>query len=243
MGCTGSKQKGKAPPILNSAISASLSSLGSDDKHADDGKSILAESVIHTLLNKTKFTQQEIVDWWHGFLSDCPSGLLDKKKFVEVYQHRYPNGKAKRFCDHVFRTFNPDKKTRAIDFERFMRAIDVTLNGSIDEKLEWAFIMYDVNGDQRISKSEMIDVVESMFDLLAKDKKGRNNPKKHIEQIFSRIDSDRDNYVSKEEFMNGCKTDEQIRAILAPHYWCISTHSLSSLLSLVFFCKPKVDEK
>lgn len=220
MGCTGSKKKKttKTPHTLNPALSTSSSSLASEDKHADDPKPALPTSVLDTLLNKTKFTQQDILDWWHGFLSDCPSGSLDKRKFVEVYQYKYPNGKAKRFCDHVFRTFNPDRKTRAIDFERFMCAIDITLNGNTDEKLEWAFIMYDINGDQRISKSEMIDVVESMFDLLGKDKKGNNDPKKHVEHIFSRIDSNRDNYVSKEEFIRGCKADEQIRTILAPHY-------------------------
>ena len=99
-----------------------------------------------------------------------------------------------------------------------MSAINVTLNGSSDEKLEWAFTMYDINGDQRISKSEMFNVVESMFDLLGRDKKGNNNPRKYVDQIFSRIDTDHDNYVSKDEFMFGCKTDEQIRTVLAPHY-------------------------
>jgi Ca2+-binding EF-hand superfamily protein len=215
MGCTGSKgeKKGK-----DTSSSSSSSSLTQNNKTIDKTKAELSENEINNLLNKTKFTKQDIVDWWQGFLSDCPSGLLDKKKFVEVYQNRYPNGKAKKFCDHVYRTFNPDKRTHAIDFERFMCAIDITLNGNSDEKLEWAFTMYDVNGDQRISKSEMLSVVESMFDLLGKDKKGPNDPRKHVDQIFLRIDLNRDNYVSKEEFMLGCKTDEQIRTILAPHY-------------------------
>lgn len=206
MGCTGSSTKGKTK----------RNSLSNDEQLLD--KPVLTEQMINHLLEKTKFKRQDILDWWCGFLADCPAGSLDKKKFVEVYQYRYPNSKAKKFCDHVFRTFKPDRKTHNINFERFMCAIDITLNGNTDEKLEWAFTMYDVNGDQRISKKEMTDVVESMFDLLAKDKKGNNDPRKHVERIFERLDSNHDNYVSKDEFINGCKADEQIRTILAPHY-------------------------
>jgi neurocalcin delta len=211
MGCCGSTRKTK---VKNTSLRKSSSSLV---VHSDI-KPELSDDIMINLLNKTKFTEQDILDWWYGFLADCPSGILDKKKFIEVYQYRYPNGKAKGFCNHVFRTFNPDKKTHVIDFERFMCAIDITLNGSADEKLEWAFTMYDINGDQRISKAEMSSVVESMFDLLGKDKKGANDPRKHVDQIFSRIDSNHDNYVSKEEFLFGCKSDEEVRTILAPHY-------------------------
>lgn len=202
MGCTGSSGKQNAQ-------------INDDDDYV---KPELSETVINGLLRRTKFTRRDILNWWDGFLADCPAGLLDKKKFIEVYQNRYQHGKAKKFCDHVFRTFNPDQKTGAIDFEHFMCAIDITLNGSSDEKLQWAFTMYDINGDQRISKGEMSTVVESMFDLLGKDKKGPNNPRRHVDQIFQRIDLDKDNYLSKEEFMIGCKADEQIRTILAPHY-------------------------
>ncbi|CAF0743779.1 unnamed protein product [Adineta steineri] len=208
MGCCGSTKK------KNNTVEHSPSSLPVNREIMPE----LSDTIINDLLTKTKFSKQEILDWWYGFLTDCPSGLLDKKKFIEVYQYKYPNGKAKKFCDHVFRTFNPDKKTHVIDFERFMCVIDITLNGSTDEKLEWAFTMYDINGDQRISKHEMSCVVESMFDLLGKDRKGGNDPRRHVDQIFSQIDSNHDNYVSKEEFLSGCKADEKIRTILAPQY-------------------------
>jgi len=215
MGFIGLKDKNK---VKNTTLTKSSSSVSLNEQNSDDIRLELSDNIINNLLTKTKFSRQEILDWWNGFLVDCPSGLLDKKKFIEVYQSRYPKGKAKCFCDHVFRTFKPDKNIHAIDFEHFMCAIDITLNGSSDEKLEWAFTMYDINGDERISKEEMTSVVESMFDLLGKDRKGANNPRKHVDQIFLCIDRNGDNYVSKEEFLEGCKADEQIRTILAPHY-------------------------
>ncbi|CAF0928060.1 unnamed protein product [Rotaria sp. Silwood1] len=214
MGCTGSKGKKK---FKDTSSRKSSSSSVPYNKDINEINLELSDSMLENLLSKTKFTRQEIIDWWQGFLVDCPSGLLDKHKFVEVYQYRYPAGKAKGFCDHVFRTFNRDNKSHSIDFEQFMCAINVTLNGTSDEKLEWAFVMYDINGDKRISKSEMTNVLESMFDLLGKDKKGSNNPRKQVDQIFSRLDTNHDNYINREEFFSGCKTDECIRAILAPY--------------------------
>lgn len=215
MGCTGSTSRKKR---RNSSRRRSDESWALHSTDGDDIKHSLSDTTIRNILDRTKFTREEIIDWWHGFLADCPSGLLDKEKFIEVYQFKYPNGRAKGFCDHVFRTFNPDKRTRVIDFERFMCAINVTLKGSADEKLEWAFTMYDINGDERISKNEMSNVLESMLDLLGKEKTGVNSPKKQVDKIFERIDLNKDNYISKDEFFLGCKADDQIRAILAPYY-------------------------
>ncbi|CAF1552242.1 unnamed protein product [Didymodactylos carnosus] len=97
-----------------------------------------------------------------------------------------------------------------------MCAIDVTLNGSPTEKLEWAFNMYDIDADNRISMKEMTQVIDSMYDLLGKEKKGEFAPKKRVQQIFDRIDTNKDKYVSRDEFLKGCQNDEQIRIMLAP---------------------------
>ncbi|CAF0786256.1 unnamed protein product [Didymodactylos carnosus] len=204
MGCTGSKKK---QPLNDN-----------DNKTDINGSPELNDKVVNYLLENTKFKSQDIYEWWVGFLTDCPNGILDKKKFIEVYKLRYPDGKANKFCDHVFRTFNPDKKSNSIDFQRFMCAIDVTLNGSPTEKLEWAFNMYDINADNRISMKEMTQVVDSMYDLLGKEKTGEDAPKKHVEQIFKRIDTNKDKFVSREEFLKGCQDYEKIRDLLAPNY-------------------------
>ncbi|XP_075234199.1 uncharacterized protein LOC142332019 isoform X1 [Lycorma delicatula] len=46
------------------------------------------------------------------------------------------------------------------EFEEFLLAIDVTSSGTPEEKLKWAFRMYDVDGNGVIDIQEMTKIVE-----------------------------------------------------------------------------------
>ena len=89
---------------------------------------------------------------------DCPNGQLTRKKFLEVYASFFPEGNAEKFCEHVFRTFDSDNSGK-IDFKEFLLAINITSAGKPEQKLEWAFQMYDVNGDGTIEPKEMTEII------------------------------------------------------------------------------------
>ena len=92
------------------------------------------------------------------FQRDCPDGQLTRAKFLEVYSSFFPDGNAEKFCEHVFRTFDSDNSGR-IDFKEFLLAINITSAGKPQQKLEWAFQMYDVNGDGTIEPKEMTEII------------------------------------------------------------------------------------
>ena len=89
---------------------------------------------------------------------DCPDGLLSKTKFLEVYSTFFPTGNPDKFCNHVFRSFDGDNSGK-IDFKEFLLAINITSGGDPKSKLNWAFTMYDIDGNGTIEKDEMVEII------------------------------------------------------------------------------------
>ena len=52
-----------------------------------------------------------------------------------------------------------------ITFKEFIRAISITTKGSIDEKLNWAFDLYDIDNDGYVTRAEMLDIVTAIYVL------------------------------------------------------------------------------
>lgn len=49
-----------------------------------------------------------------------------------------------------------------------MQNLSILSRGSLEEKLRWAFTLYDINGDGCITKEEMTDIVTAVYELMGK---------------------------------------------------------------------------
>lgn len=177
----------------------------------------LTAKQIAMLKANTNYSEREIREWHAGFLRDCPSGRLDKKKFVQVYQQFYPHGKADSFCKFAFDTFDQNDDG-SIDFDEFLLAISATSQGDLDDRLSVAFDMYDISDDGQIDVKELTKLITAMYDLVGEtDRKGDRDPKKRATEIIGKLDVGGDKKLNKQEFIAGCKTDPVIRKLLAPN--------------------------
>ena len=53
-----------------------------------------------------------------------------------------------------------------LTFPEFVSSLSVTARGTVEEKLDWAFELYDIDSDGEISFDEMVKIVESIYDMV-----------------------------------------------------------------------------
>ncbi|XP_063928547.1 Kv channel-interacting protein 4-like isoform X2 [Zophobas morio] len=167
---------------------------------------------LQKLASKTKFTRKEIQLMYRGFKQECPTGMVDEDSFKHIFSQFFPLGDATNYAHYVFNTIK-QKQTGKISFEDFLSILSKVSRGSVQEKLQWVFGLYDLNGDGLITKTEMVDVVSSIYEMLGRATHptvNESSAKEHVEKIFHLIDTNKDGVVTIEELVQWCSRDEHV---------------------------------
>lgn len=72
-------------------------------------------------------------------------------------------------------------------FQEFLAILSKVSRGTIQEKMQWIFGLYDLNGDGLITKNEMLDVVSSIYEMLGHHTEPQveeNSASDHVDKIF-----------------------------------------------------------
>uniref|UniRef100_A0A183C0Z8 Neuronal calcium sensor 1 n=1 Tax=Globodera pallida TaxID=36090 RepID=A0A183C0Z8_GLOPA len=164
------------------------------------------------LEQKTYFSRKELRKWYKDFVRDCPSGELRLDEFQNIYRQFFPNGDPSKFAAFVFNVFD-DNRDGHISFKEFIAALSITSRGTLDEKLDWAFSLYDVDKDGFITKAEMANIVDAIYSMIGNMlelPKDEDTPQKRVEKIFANMDLNYDGKLTRDEFKQGSKNDPWI---------------------------------
>ncbi|XP_036912645.1 calsenilin isoform X1 [Artibeus jamaicensis] len=167
---------------------------------------------LEQLQAQTKFTKKELQSLYRGFKNECPSGLVDEDTFKLIYSQFFPQGDATTYAHFLFNAFDADGNG-AICFEDFVVGLSVLLRGTVQEKLKWAFNLYDINKDGYITKEEMLAIVKSIYDMMGRHTYPlvrEDAPLEHVERFFQKMDRNQDGVVTIDEFLETCQKDENI---------------------------------
>uniref|UniRef100_A0A8V1AH02 Neuronal calcium sensor 1 n=1 Tax=Gallus gallus TaxID=9031 RepID=A0A8V1AH02_CHICK len=164
------------------------------------------------LITNPSVTEKEVQQWYKGFIKDCPSGQLDAAGFQKIYKQFFPFGDPTKFATFVFNVFDENKDGR-IEFSEFIQALSVTSRGTLDEKLRWAFKLYDLDNDGYITRNEMLDIVDAIYQMVGNTvelPEEENTPEKRVDRIFAMMDKNADGKLTLQEFQEGSKADPSI---------------------------------
>lgn len=125
----------------------------------------LSNEEISLLRQETKFSTRELHQWYKGFKRDVNNGELTKEEFIKIHKQFYPFGDPTEFATYAFEAFDMDNKQK-IDFKDFIKSLSIASRGSVEEKLKWAFKMYDRDKDGFISYDDLLVVVNSVFKMV-----------------------------------------------------------------------------
>ncbi|XP_070834499.1 A-type potassium channel modulatory protein KCNIP2-like isoform X4 [Chaetodon trifascialis] len=164
------------------------------------------------LQEQTKFTKKELQVLYRGFKNECPSGVVNEENFKTIYSQFFPQGDSSMYAHFLFEAFDTNKNG-SVSFEDFVFGLSIILRGTINDRLNWAFNLYDLNKDGCITKEEMLDIMKSIYDMMGKytyPTMQDDAPREHVESFFQKMDRNKDGVVTVEEFIESCKKDENI---------------------------------
>ncbi|XP_020776941.1 Kv channel-interacting protein 2-like isoform X1 [Boleophthalmus pectinirostris] len=164
------------------------------------------------LQEQTKFTKKELQVLYRGFKNECPSGVVNEENFKNIYSQFFPQGDSSMYAHFLFEAFDTNKNG-SVSFEDFVFGLSIILRGTVNDRLNWAFNLYDLNKDGCITKEEMLDIMKSIYDMMGKytyPSMQEDAPREHVESFFQKMDRNQDGVVTIDEFIESCKKDENI---------------------------------
>ncbi|TWW56954.1 guanylyl cyclase-activating protein 2 [Takifugu flavidus] len=160
----------------------------------------------------------ELQEWYKKFVVECPSGTLFMHEFKGFFGVT-ENKEAADYIENMFRAFDKNGDN-TIDFLEYVAALNLVLRGKLEHKLKWTFKMYDKDGSGCIDKTELLEIVESIY-RLKKACHGELDedcilltPDQVVDRIFELVDENGDGELSLDEFIDGARRDKWVMKML-----------------------------
>ncbi|ETN77305.1 EF hand [Necator americanus] len=139
-----------------------------------------------SVVDETHFSKNEIRAIYRAFKETSPNAVINKSILREKFAELFPHGDIEHYSDLLFDTFDNDGNG-TINFQEFVKALSVLCRGTIDEKIDWLYKLYDPKGKGEITWHRLFYVITSMDDLMgrrARPLPTREQRAQHAHNIF-----------------------------------------------------------
>ncbi|GMT07196.1 hypothetical protein PENTCL1PPCAC_29370 [Pristionchus entomophagus] len=172
------------------------------------------------VVDETHFSKNEVRSIYRAFKETSPNAVINKEILREKFGELFPHGDIEHYSDLLFETFDNDGNG-TINFQEFVRALSVLCRGTIDEKLDWLYKLYDPKQKGEVTWHRLFYVIQATDDLIgrkAKPSYTREQRGDRAAEIFKKFDINKTGRITKDNFMHVCKTDPQIMESISALY-------------------------
>lgn len=117
--------------------------------------------------------------------------------------------------DRVFKAFDTDSDSY-ISLTEWIEGLAIFLRGDIDEQCEYAFVVYDLNGDGYISREEMFQMLKNSVVKNAQEEDPDEGIKELVEIVLKKMDTDHDSRLSRTDFEKTVKVEKLLLEAFGP---------------------------
>uniref|UniRef100_A0A4X2LAY6 Guanylate cyclase activator 1C n=1 Tax=Vombatus ursinus TaxID=29139 RepID=A0A4X2LAY6_VOMUR len=173
---------------------------------------------------QTVITAVQTHVWFRRFMTECPSGLQTLHEFKALLGLQGLNQRVNQYVDQLFNVFDKNKDG-FIDFLEFIAALNLVIQGKMDQKLKWYFKLYDADGNGSIDRKELLNIFmqvrfsHPMESMTFQAINGQNtlNAQEFTNLVFKKIDVNNDE-LTLEEFISGLEKDQNLLEMITKSF-------------------------
>ena len=151
------------------------------------------------------FSKEELQQFHEIFLILYPDGKVTVEGLTKAFKKCFPFGDSSKLATLAFNWYDENKDGYA-DFKELFHLMSVLAHGTAEEKFHLVFKLCDQDSDGSITRDELHDFYDSIFNLLDN---GIKRPKDNaVKKVLDHCDKNLDGKISFEEF----KSDTEVSA-------------------------------
>ncbi|XP_068431662.1 calaxin [Clinocottus analis] len=108
--------------------------------------------------------------------------------------------------DRVYRTFDKDNDS-FVSTKEWIEGLSVFLRGTLDEQIKYCFNVYDLNGNNYITREEMFPMLKDSLLRLPTEEDPDEGIKDLVDITFKKMDHDHDGRLSFTDFQQSVRED------------------------------------
>ncbi|KAM6974795.1 calaxin isoform 2-T2 [Tautogolabrus adspersus] len=139
-------------------------------------------------------------------ISKNTAGGLDRGRFRSILHDMFGMTDY-MIMDGVFRTFDKDNDG-SVSVKEWIEGLSVFLRGSLEEKIKYCFHVYDLNGDNYISKEEMFQLLKNSLNRQPTEEDPDEGIKDLVEITLKKMDHDHDGRLSFADFEKAVREED-----------------------------------